>query len=158
MNTDQKTCFKCNTTKPLSEFYKHKQMGDGHLNKCKTCTKSDAYQRRHNSPARDRILEYDRKRGSRQTQGQINAYRSRRPLVTKAHSAVGRALNSGQLVRPEACEHCSKVGRVNGHHEDYHKPLDVIWLCVACHRELHAYYETIGRVIPGSEPESNEAA
>ncbi len=38
----EKVCFRCGVLRPLTEFYKHKEMADGHLNKCKTCTKGDS--------------------------------------------------------------------------------------------------------------------
>lgn len=50
----EKECFICHQIKPLSEFYTHKDMLDGHLNKCKECTKK--YVR-----SRD-TKEYDRNR------------------------------------------------------------------------------------------------
>lgn len=37
-----KVCFRCGINKPLTEYYKHPQMKDGHLNKCKKCTKTDS--------------------------------------------------------------------------------------------------------------------
>jgi hypothetical protein len=40
-----KVCFKCSVEKPLTDYYTHPQMGDGHLNKCKACTKSDTKKR-----------------------------------------------------------------------------------------------------------------
>lgn len=36
-----KRCFKCGVVKPIADFYKHPQTKDGHLNKCKECTRAD---------------------------------------------------------------------------------------------------------------------
>ena len=51
---------------------------------------------------------------------------------------VARALRDGVLVRPAACSACGNPGRVDGHHDDYAKPLDVRWLCASCHRAWHS--------------------
>ena len=52
-----------------------------------------------------------------------------------AHRAVTRAIKNGTLVRPDVCSKCGKNrgAPIEGHHEDYSKPLSVEWLCSVCH-------------------------
>ena len=68
---------------------------------------------------------------------QIQASNKRHPDNFKARYIFTNALRAGKLVRPNACSKCSKVGLVHGHHPDYDKPLEVIWLCRSCHVEAH---------------------
>lgn len=58
-----KVCFKCGLNLPLSEFYKHPQMADGHLNKCKSCTKNDVHNKYVENIQDDLFKEKERARG-----------------------------------------------------------------------------------------------
>lgn len=130
-----KRCFKCKTTKPVDDFYKHGQMGDGRLGKCKECTKEDVRQNRQDNIAYYR--EYDRRRGNRQSNEYQKEYREKHPEKYKAQNAVSNAVRDGRLEKPDRCSSCGIRGRLHGHHDDYSKPLDVTWLCVPCHKERH---------------------
>lgn len=55
-----KRCFKCGEEKPLNDFYKHPQMKDGHVNKCKSCNKRDV--RENYGSKQDYYKKYDKSR------------------------------------------------------------------------------------------------
>ena len=133
-----KECFKCKTVKPLEDFYKHSMMADGRLNKCKTCTKLDVGE--HRIKNLERIREYDRERAKNPERKAANlsvnqAWRREDPRRQRAHSLVSRAIKKALLVRAP-CYRCGSE-RSLAHHEDYDKPLDVIWLCQPCHKQRH---------------------
>jgi len=50
---------------------------------------------------------------------------------------VAKAKRNRILV-PQPCETCGTENRVQAHHDDYTKPTVVRWLCLQCHRRLHA--------------------
>jgi len=62
-------------------------------------------------------------------------YRSLHPEKAKAHSVVDHAIEDGSLVK-KPCEVCGDL-KVQAHHPDYSKPLEIVWLCVKHHYELH---------------------
>lgn len=63
-------------------------------------------------------------------------FRGKFPEKARAHDIVKRAKRNGKLI-PRDCEKCSNGTNIQAHHEDYSKPLDVIWLCVPCHHRVH---------------------
>lgn len=56
-------------------------------------------------------------------------------MKSNARSYLNEYLQRGK-VKKTSCQHCGD-SNVEAHHEDYSKPLDVIWLCRSCHLELH---------------------
>lgn len=112
-----KRCFKCGVEKPIEDFYRHPAMADGHLNKCKECTRADVshYWHEHAEILRQTDL-------------------SRRKVKRQANIIVGNALRDGKLEKPAACHYCRDEATLSAHHWNYYRPLDVTWLCSRCHR------------------------
>jgi len=57
------------------------------------------------------------------------------PEKIKAQSIVLTAVRNGTLVK-EPCKICGK-GKVDSHHKDYTKPLEVVWLCRKHHNRAN---------------------
>lgn len=138
MSEPTKKCFKCGRVLPLDEFYAHDRMGDGHLGKCRRCTKVDA--REHRLDNIEAVRAYDRKRSKLpHRKARASAYCKRRqaehPERSRANLAAKRAMKRGDIKR-RPCHFCGAMENLEMHHPDYSQPLRVYWLCLTCHRKL----------------------
>lgn len=147
-----KTCFKCDRTLPITEFYAHPKMGDGHLGKCKDCTKKDTAERLERKLCDPEFAELEAARHRakqaryRQIGTAIQLTGAEREKVHKRHklkypekyharTVLGVAVQMGKVIR-KPCIVCGSLDS-EGHHEDYSKPLEVIWLCPRHHADRH---------------------
>jgi len=150
-----KKCIACHIEKPLDNFHKHPQMKDGHLNKCKVCVNLYVHQYRKDNL--ESIRKYDRERGRTEKRLFLNRerikkkkkeytaigirWRERNPDKRAAHVILGNAVRDRRIFK-QPCEVCGNI-KVDGHHDDYTKPLEVRWLCRKHHKELHRKYTDI---------------
>jgi hypothetical protein len=80
---------------------------------------------------------YDKYKGVAQKRN-IKNMNAKYPEKLFARQKVAYAIKTGVIVKPSLCEHCGRSRRTEGHHMDYEKPLEVIWLCTSCHADYHS--------------------
>lgn len=117
----ERACKTCGKMTPLSEYPPNAKSHDGLRSECRPCfrarTRPQRQQWRQKNRERDRSRE-----------------RAIDPQKKNAVLTVQRAVLRGDLKRPDACERCGRLSsRIEGHHEDYAKPLEIVWLCKPCH-------------------------
>jgi hypothetical protein len=114
---ESKKCRSCGDVKPLAKFEKGNNgygVG-GRRSECMTC--------RNKRP--NKITK--RKSSKKTDKG-------------KSRKKLQQAIKRGKLVKPGKCSICNKKFDkcdLHGHHEDYSKPLDVVWCCQRCHHQIH---------------------
>lgn len=72
-----------------------------------------------------------------------NREKSIYPEKYAARKKVETALKWGKIEK-RLCERCGSAV-VHAHHEDYSKPLDVMWLCPLHHKQRHAELRALGK-------------
>jgi len=133
-----KYCNICETEKDESAFGKRSASKDGLSSRCKTCQK--VYDK---ARSKDKYREEQRRIYAQTEEGKLAGnkakaeWRKKNPNKAKAHAVISRAVRSGNLIRLP-CEKCEAVDSIHAHHDDYLKPLNIRWLCAACHHQWHA--------------------
>lgn len=118
-----KYCPACTLILPLDNFHKDntkKRTGRAsHCRKCRNQQKKEYYQNNKE--------QLDKKTKER---------RQANPEVVNAQNRLKYAVRMGYLVRPNKCEKCGIETKVDAHHEDYSKALEIMWLCRRCHMNI----------------------
>ncbi len=118
-----KICFRCKQDKPLSEFHKDSSKKDGLRGKCRQCC-FEANKEYYSSAHGKAIVSGQTKRKWIRTKKKVSC-----------RNLLNIAIMDG-IVFKKPCQICGSP-HVEAHHDDYDKPLEVVWLCRFHHNELH---------------------
>jgi len=143
-----KKCWICKKRKDVSKFYKSKRNNDGFQCQCKPCHNdyNKKYNEKYNEKNRLKISERSRSakrwlKSDQKEKARIRSseWRNKNPREFErkryAYYCVRKALLCGKL-KKLACIKCGSDKSI-AHHENYDKPLKVIWLCYMHHKHRH---------------------
>jgi hypothetical protein len=148
----RKVCRKCNTEKDILEFYRHSIEKDGHTSVCKDCIKIQVVKYAANNKEKVnlrarkwRLINKERVRyywdnfelkNKEKLAERHKLWRRKNIIKARVHSTVGNYVRRGDIIK-RPCVVCGEIKRVHGHHNDYSKPLDIVWLCPKHHIFFH---------------------
>ena len=147
-----KRCCRCKIEKDLNEFNKDKSRKDGLMYKCKLCEKEyrqlnrekkkQYYQMNKEKKKQYYLMNKEKIDQCQKQYYQMNKekkkqYKKRSPEKHKARGILNMAVRRGKVHKPLYCSSCDSDKHLEAHHTDYSNPLEVLWLCRSCHRELH---------------------
>lgn len=136
-------CRSCARRKSLQDFSPHRLSRTGYRYDCKACAKAEKTKRRYilteEQAAADRLR---RKKSHRRVANRraVESWQKRNPEAVAAKKRLRQAVQSGRVKKPEHCQAlgCQSRLRLEAHHHDYRKPLDVVFVCARHHRRAHA--------------------
>jgi hypothetical protein len=164
-----KWCRGCDQAKPVEAFWEARNKPDGRSHPCIECCKARAEANKEVIYARAkelRLADLDARRAAHRIVSRKYRERHRERLaeerrardISPEHKArYARAHNArnilkyhvdhGKIIKPDVCQACGGPGPIEGAHSDYDRPLDVLWLCLPCHRQWDAQSpKTVERV------------
>lgn len=137
-----KKCIRCGEDKILSAFYKHPQMGDGHLNKCAKCCKEQAKIRHEKLYQKEEFVLSERER-TRERYHRLN-YKEKQVHNPEKKAKVMRVYMDKYPEKQVAKNISMRIKAPEGmqkHHWSYNisHAKDVIFLPAKEHARLHCY-------------------